>query len=877
MLETTVQIDSFLEALKTTVMGSCIKQSKIANKYESLETQKAANLYITMIESGNLWSAYVTFDSDVLISAGIDKNLVNYYIADKERIPYSLRDKIMRLQKEKIVNNYEEKNDYYRMLAGLPTMKEVEEKDFVYCPPNEYDIPTDIPVHLLNSEDTNYLRGSEIILELIKKYPDKKYLKFLGPFAIPYHISRLANNYELLYAPPTKIESISNDYQTMYDKARNYFMIGIYNKEYANIYDYYDEFIGLSIITMAIQRTISNIFKQGIAREFYDTQLIQHLFKSYSIPYIEEMHIKYQRILAKNLNLLLTYKSTNKVLYDIAYMFEMFNINIYKYYLIKEHRLKTDGTPDFPMKEEIDEITGEPTGKMIPDYERMYSFHFQKINLKEEDKVSALTDVTNKINYITMTIDDPYWVNDSDLYNKLYEKNFNHIITKYMSLDAIFKIYEMMYECCHTIRMIIDKQEDFKRLEITSALISEEPVNLFDLVIFLCALGAKKFHLDGRIPLKGYQIANVYGFNFHTDLNKIRQDIMEHQDILAHDGYYEYIDGEVLKFMTSMNAVTIDDVSRLYDNIKGLKDFVVNHMYKTKDKNVYYAYRKLYRSLLVVEDLEKVYSKPNNMGYAKTYMELLTSLRPELATIVKRLNNEEELEEMINHIFFKLSELNENYKYLDAYNENDLLIKIILKLIRFFKSYTVDFTNSGIVYLFDDPYFCGLKVMEYMQGYDVTLTIEDRNGLYILYNDIITKLEALEKLKDDITLTEWDHMEIKIWINDYLHLLCKVSAAISVIVSSEVSPYDTFVDIKSTHGLNDKTIIKDLTAEDGRVNAFVDHYIELINHIIYDYKSDLYSDDYIGISYGDEAFAVPHFNEKQVMTTRHTLKKEYID
>lgn len=756
MLENTIQIDSFLEELKTAVLGSVIKREKLAAKYETLESRRNASQYITMIEAGDSWSAYIQFDTDILLSVGISADMITYYTLDKERIPYTLRNRIMQLQKEKIINNYVELNDYYRMLAGLPSLEEIENEDFVYCPENDFGIPTDVPVHQLTLDHSNYLRGSTLLDQIIAAHPDKKYLKFLGSFAIDFYTSRTAPNYQLLYAPPTKLESIYLDFMRMYDRARNFFIVGIYNKEYSKMYEYYDEFIGLCIMTMAINRTITNMYKQGIAREFYDTKLIQYLFSSYSIPYITDMHIKYQRILAKNLNLLLSYKATNKVLYDIVNMFEMININIYKYYLVKEHVFSETGKPYFPEKEEIDEVTGEPTGKMIPDYEKMYTFHFQKINLKEKDKVVALSNIENEINYITLTVEDPYWFNDEALYKKLYETKFNHIVTKYMSLDAIFKIFEMMYECCHTVRMIIDKQEDFKRLEISSAQISSEPVNLFDLVILLCALGAKKLKLDGRIPMIGYQIANVYGFNFHTDLEKIRTDIMEDKD------HYKYIDDEVLTILTKMNAPTLDDVAKLYNKIKAFKDFVVDAMYHTKNNDVFHAYNKLYRSLLVVEDKEKVYQKPNGAGTAATYYELLKSLRPELVNIVDKLNTEDEIDVMLNHIFSRIAMLNDDYKFLATYNENALLIEIILKLIRFFKSYTVDFVNSGIIFQFDDPYFCALKVMDYcMIGLE--LFLDDKPGLNFVYNDIIFEAKA------------------KVWYRNYLRLFDRYAIDPSIV------------------------------------------------------------------------------------------------
>lgn len=744
MLETAIQVDSFINELKYLVTNTVVKQSKVAKKYETLEMQKASGLYITMIESGDTWSAFVKFDSDVLLSAGVDPTMINTCMNDKEMIPRSIRSKAMSLQKNKIINNYVEKNDYYRMLNGEPSVEDEENLDFVYVPPNSYGVPIDVPVHKLSLENINYIRGSGILDDLIKEHPDKKYLKFLQPYNISYYSARIANNFELLYAPDSTLESIAYDYKIIYAKARNYFMIGIYNKEYSKLYEYYDEFIGFSIMTMAIQRTISNMYKQGIAREFYDVQLIEYLFNSYSIPYIEELSLSYQIILAKNLNLLLTYKATNKVIYDITNLFDMGNAKIYKYYLVKNHKLDESGNPVFAEKDVIDEISGLPTGEKEPDYEKMYNFHFQKVNLKEKDVVAAISDTSNKVDYTSLTILDPYWVNDADLYNKLYTTKFNHIITKYMSMDIFVKLYEQMYEACHTIRMIIDNNKDFKRISITASKVSNEPIDLYTLIIFLCAVCAKKFGLNGEIPLKGYQIANVYGFNFHNDLEKIRNDIMNNTDD------YALIDDTVLKYINSMGAVTLDDVNRLYQNISNLTKFVTNAMYTTKDKDVYYAYRKLYRSLLVVEDLPKVYTKADGT-YASTYRELLESIRPDLVLTLDGLVTEKDMEDIVNHIFLKLSELS-TYKYLQSYNESDIMIEAILKLIRFFKSYTVDFVNSGLLYEFDDKYFCSIKCMDHQESIFATLILDDKSPK-LVHGDLIYTLRNIITLKDKTNIS----------------------------------------------------------------------------------------------------------------------------
>ena len=98
-------------------------------------------------------------------------------------------------------------------------------------------------------------------------------------------------------------------------------MMGLYTQEDNKTFEFYDEFMGFLIMIIAIQRFIANIFKQGITRDFYDDSLIRYLFEGYNMPYFEEISVMYQRIIAKDLNLMLQVKSSNQVIYDISNIF----------------------------------------------------------------------------------------------------------------------------------------------------------------------------------------------------------------------------------------------------------------------------------------------------------------------------------------------------------------------------------------------------------------------------------------------------------------------------------------------------------------------------------------------------------------------------
>lgn len=745
MLQQNIQMSNFISQVKTLITSLVVKRDKAAKYYDNdLEIRKAADRYINTIDYGDNWDMYVRFDYDVMEAAGLDSNLLNWYYEDKSRIPRQLRQKVVDLQKQKVIDSYEEKNDYYRMLYGLPPMADIENKNYIYVPANEYGVPTNVPIHELDSESIAIIQATDILDQIIDANPTKGFLNYLGSNRISIYTARKANNFEILAIRNTQQidELIIRDFEIMYAKARNYFMIAVYNSVYATNFEWYDEFIGFSILVMAVQRLISNIYKQGLTRDFYDLELIRYLFKSYSVPYIEEMDISYQINLAKNLNYLLQYKATDKVLYDVANLLGFYDIHIYKYYLVKSHRLDVENKPIFRYDE-----SGKPL------YDQMYNFHFQQVELTEDDINTALTDDRKQYDYNTITGEDPYWVEDDELKNKLYETNFNNIISKYMSLDIAYKIVEMVYEVAHTVRMVIDDQRDYKNIKISIPKISNNELNMFDLIIFLCAVGARKLNLNGNVPLKPYQIASVYGFNFKANI----QDIID--SIHNQEGDYSKVSPDLIQYMMNMRAFSLADVDRMYSNIKDLRTMITEYLFTTKDKESYYQYLHLYKSILLSEDVAELY-KDTNGNIRDTFESLLENINPELYSIYlsmieEQARNEGIWDEYIDEIYLKLGSLSDAYKYLPTINKNESMFEFVLKLIRFFKSYTVDFVNSGIQYFLDDRYLMGLKLIDDLKMGNVDWKFNDTLfGDYNTYIDIMNSISSDYKIYQKLFIKE---------------------------------------------------------------------------------------------------------------------------
>ena len=780
MLAYGVDMDTFLTEFRKCIQSIVVKQTQKASLYETAEIKRNADQYVAMMDGMTEWASFGNFAYEVLITAGLSPSLVDEAVTNKELIPYDMRTLCMNLQRQYVIDNYVEENNYYRMLNGLPSINDTE-KDFITLGPNSQGLPESTPIHLMTIGQQDAINTSGLLNELLEKYPSKEYLQHLGAKKISPYRARIALNYQIIYMEKANTTYISNDFTKYYSSARDYVMRGLYNYDDRNLYNSYDQFMGFVILVMAINRVFAAVFKQGITREFYDDNLIRDLFACYNIPYEETIDLKYQRELAKKLNVLLQKKSSNNVLFDIKTLFNYNQVNIYQYYLMKDYRHDDNGDPIIIYKTIVDDEGNE---KQVIDYESTYDIYFQKVNIASENKAVELTNPSNRVNYISLVGDDPYWINDSDLINKIYTNKFNSALTKYMSIDVAYDVSKLMYETCHTFRLIFDAYEDTRNIKIRLPYV-DDPVSLYDTVTFLCALVCKKFSLTGEIPLEPWNVANVYGFNFKTDIEYLREAIVE--DIENQHGEYSHVDPELVSYLKLITINSIEDVKKLYENIEELRVFLDTAMRLTQDLEAYNAYKKIYNSILVTSDLEEVYTK-NNGEYAHTYMELLEDRRPDLAAVVRNteegnvVHDDEDntdtfvtnsINAKLNKTLDILSDISEDLSDLRFASEKTEIVQNIEKIINQMKSYTVDMQSAGILYIFNDPHMCMLKILDYLK---VSSYLMPDEGVDLLIDDVLDTIRISNKYSDKIIriIDKEGDVDVHTLLKDMLNFLHRI-------------------------------------------------------------------------------------------------------
>ena len=874
------QVESILNDIKLMIDNIVIKLSYQAELYETLEIKREADRYVSAYLERDTFNSYRYYPMDVLAKAGISNlNELTAYVEDRHKIPRDKRKAVLKAMRETVINEYEERNDYYRELIGKPSINS-NESDWIYLTEEEmtyYEIDEVRPIHDYPIE-IQYKLEKDLIPMLIKKYPEKTYLRYYGSKAVNLVRAREAKNFEIIFTDIALDVVFMRAFFDTYDFAREYFIGLIYNKAFKDRYNLYDNYIGMHIMIMTIQRLIVDTIKIGINRDFYDMVSIQKLFNVYGIPFYEDLPLDYQRMIVKNVNMLIRAKSTDKVLYDIANTLFYERVRIYKYYLVRERRFDDDGNPIFAYKEKIldsppekfyilsdnrktyelamcgdkfntiecnipnapecfyieDTVDGKlyklfmnddkfavapvetgsqirtnivmynekykkflltvQNGKLVTvqtefnttigyDYEAMFDVYFQATDIMEKNVISTLETKYNRYHYDEVVKNDVYWWETEELKKELYERDYNFIDTKYISISVMQNLTKLLYETCYYLNLIADHKNTTtlitERILNTDAMktgtdylylkldrFSTVPISVFDTMIILCALISKKNSMKGNIIVKSpSQILSVLGFNFEANFDLIRNNIKKYKRVFKNQ--------DILKYLDLLDIKTVEDIDTLYNNFKNFAEFCSNMIATTNDINEYKAYKELYKVITVREDSTKLFTMSNG-EVANTYIEYLYDKLPIIAEKIDEMHKDE-TGIYIEHVLGKLNEFVPEIEYLNTLNgTNNNIVQAITGLINFFKSYTVDLRDLNIMYMFDNKMLNKIYMIDDPRLFSVLFP----NEILPVYNDILTTSVRFDKF-GNLIIYDKTELNANLPHNDYVEYYNKINQLIN--------------------------------------------------------------------------------------------------
>ena len=722
-------VNSFKRYLRAIVPKIVIKSAREAEKYETEQSRLAGDEYIGARLQTDSWLMIRSeaLSDKVLNAVGIyDKELISKIKADSFLIPEDKRDKVVELRRKEIIENYVEQNNYYRMLAGLPDIG----ADNIYIDPDdlaEYgytkdkkedyengDISKLTPVHLLPQSVLNAMDSSGYLQELYDSYVEDRvynpeYIKYMGYRKIDILQSRTAGHFELLYVPrPDNANRFNRDFNLYYEEARQYFLNQLYNFNYSFTYDYYEAYMGFFILNMAIQRMVDSMFEVMIERDFYDLETCRMFLDAYGVPWVDMLTLHQQKTLVKNLNILIMEKCTSQVLYDILGLIEYDNYDLTKYLLVKQHKTaqlndEEEPRPIFIYRTILDE---EGNASYELDKSMTYDYYFVGVPMNETDiKLAQITDA-NSHSYDEVTVPDELWYEDRELVQKLQDAEINYVETKYTNIAVTLRMQEVMFEHIYLQKMLCDKGNETSKIKLDVSLISPTPVSLLELEVMLICMMCKYNHMKPNLLTSPSQSLAVLGFNFDADLEAIKA------EITSKEGKRIYSQ-KLVNYIKDIQFRTASDVNEMYNNVKMLHKLLVETMQTTASEVVYHAHKKLYMALFITDVHNEVF-KLSDGSIPTTYMDWLKENDFYMYSYIDELDSEACVDK-INYITTKMSTMFADTEYLKYLNPIDMTVMNgIIRLLRWFKSYTIEIKEMEVVYLFDSKYYNLMKMMSRM-------------------------------------------------------------------------------------------------------------------------------------------------------------------
>lgn len=780
-------LDETIKELKKIMMSITVKYRRRGEALDNKESAYNAGRFISAMEGMDRFISYPYFDVEAVMNAGLASNEQDAadLALNPAKIPAEYRDRLVVEQRKVIIKNYVELNPYYRMLNGEPTLGTTRHyADMSFY--EKYDIDVK-PVYQFTDLEVITLRNSGELDAIKTRYTEGvEYLDYLGDKRIAPYKARKAHNFQVLRVDYISNNSLIDKFLKIYEQNRSYVMSVLYVKSFSSTKPYYDEFMALLINVMTAQRVVVDVFKTGISRDFYDLEMVKALLESYRVPFIESLPLEYQVLLCKNLNKLLHYKSTDKVIFDLMDLMGFHNANVFKYYLVKNHRMDGDGNPIFEYKVGDD-------GKLVENVDVMYDLHFKSINLRDDNEEFELSNPRNRIEYKAVADTDPYWwEDDSETLKKLYEEEFNYIDTKYLHLNIMYKITEVLFEIIHIFKILKDKRTQTEHVLIAfDKILPDRRIDLFTLFNFVTASLCKRRKLKGEIITKHTKVLSLVGFDFDADFVTLRKYLESHSDLIKSN--------EILKYIANTDIASVKDVDRIFNNVKDLWMLLSREMARTSDFKVFKIYQNLYQTLFVSDYMAELFTKSDGT-IAYTYLDMLADLDPELFNKVLEADDDR-LDDFITYSIDVLESMVNSSKYLDLLiHDSTPMTEALMKLITFFKSYTVDLRGFNIIYVLDHPYLHGVKILDKIQRVSTKMKANDE----LILQDILKVFSTMTEEQRLLSMEKF-HMTSFIKLMEEAFLIDKFRMESSIKTSESISPID-IVKIRST--LKDKMGIR---------------------------------------------------------------------
>ena len=636
-------LDEIVYNARQLATGVILKDEDKANNAETVESIHMGDVLIA-INRGNIKFSNFKYDSEFLRGYYVSESEVAKYAMDNDLIPASDRPKLLEMAVKSFTENYVEYNNYYRMLHGLPNYDETGIWEGLWIDVNsineftptsmdhisnmykeeygdgadgkrivvsDYQLIHELPFSIKNllydnGTSENIINASEQLANWELTQDDVMYVMHLGDREVDYYDAREAEKFALLYCPSCDAEEVRRRFKDLFEANRLYLLYTMYSDAYKIRSDYYDNFMMAFLVIQTIIDMIIELPEYIIRRDVFDTRTCKYIFEANGVRYFKDIPLKYQITLVKSLNKLIKFKSTDKCIVDIISIFGVENIQVFKYYIMKDHNAileKPTGQKEYDVfyldntKEVVDQ---EGNIKVMQDNDSNYDLKFIKVPLLEKYDDHIRTE-SNIYSYDSIIEGDDYWIGDKDyqtVKSDIKDLDFTVLRTKYYSIEAVIDLAKRNFIMVYFMNMLMNHNIDESSLRVNMPNISTtRKFELMDIICTLFSLGYIYYGVEDTIIDTRAKAAQIMGFNMEADLSKISSWLYEnHRGLTLKDLHVD-----TFKVPENGKIMSFNELEDMFFTNKDCYDHIHEVMRNPPSKEIYDAYRYIYKALLTTD------------------------------------------------------------------------------------------------------------------------------------------------------------------------------------------------------------------------------------------------------------------------------------
>lgn len=726
----------YLFKLQLIIKASEFKNREEANKYETPESRTNGDKYINAKTEQDIFESYTYDEGEIyllLMQAGYPEDKIKTMMTNTLLLPSNIRSFLLQRERQAFINLYNEPNKYYCNLTGKPFMgNDNTQCDRIISIPDEfyerYKDDTAIlrgqAVHELPYKYQELLMNSEFYQELITKYPDAIYLRYIGSNAIPIEVSRKARDGDIMrinenklhayhhsYGNVTVDASIVHAFSNIYKSTRDY-VYGTLRGDFANIYANYNSLIRFLTIYMAIGSALNEFQKKSSKLIYMNNTTANNYFVLYGLPsVIMEGSPKVEFL--KKFRMLLMDKGTNTV-YRVKDMIGYENTDVYTLIMVKQQVFE-NGMPVYHYNEDG---TKTPVTNIV----------FRRYGTAEDNaSYFKFRDSKREYSLEEITSGDPRWWGGKEVDAMLEDMNYTLSNSKYIQLATCMSSDDIWWQLTIFLRGLLDRKNETSTIMLNTdrAIDNKAAIMLYDAVLSLIIM--MHWHLKDAYgsSLAGYMYMPDTGmwqcidklFNGLTGLipNPLKdggpyQVASFNFDIIYDDRYREIVQYEYLNpsiFVPMMNKILNRENANIADalmrDIKLLYKYLEDKLQQAKTIHEFRQVSNTYNALFLVDPVRR-WNEYGEIKQGDTFENLLMIQNPSLYEYITQQRNEgdESILLVIRSIIQSLEEYSNSSLaglQLRALG-SDEYFRILKEVITYFKSYMVEFTKAELTYIF---------------------------------------------------------------------------------------------------------------------------------------------------------------------------------